>query len=156
VRQSHESFFLQLEKQASNCFIIINYHKMSLSTVFAVIENLSIIFLVLITKPLLGKFLNDNTPVFFRTVENYQSPYYRLNCVTNYLTYRFTPTAFPGKQMTFVLLRTKNVSSLSSSRINSQQMKFSRPPNKLLRTIPYVRPFRINICEQDCRSPRGR
>jgi hypothetical protein len=54
---------------------------MSLSTVFAVIENLSIIFLVLITKPFLGKFLNDNTPVFFRTVENYQSPYYRLNCV---------------------------------------------------------------------------
>lgn len=82
VRQSHESFFLQLEKQAtSNCFIIINYHKMSLSTVFAV-KNLSIFFLVLITKPLLGKFLNDNTPVFFRTVENYQSPYYRLNCVT--------------------------------------------------------------------------
>jgi hypothetical protein len=54
---------------------------MSLSTVFAV-KNLSIILLVLITKPLLGKFLNDNTPVFFRTVENYQSPYYRLNCVT--------------------------------------------------------------------------
>jgi hypothetical protein len=82
MRQSHESFFLQLEKQAtSNCFIIINYHKMSLSTVFAV-KNLSIILLVLITKPLLGKFLNDNTPVFFRTVENYQSPYYRLNCVT--------------------------------------------------------------------------